>query len=526
MTVAHAAAASADADADAGFGDGLLRAILNAPIYDLVERTPLTPARGLSARLGAQVLLKREDLQAVHSFKLRGAYNRLLQLSAAERAGGVLAVSAGNHAQGVAMAARRLGVDAVIVMPATTPEIKTSAVLALGARIVLHGDSYDEAAAHGFALAASQGRQIIHPYDDPAVIAGQGTVALELLAQHGERLDAVFIPVGGGGLCAGMAAYIKAIRPEVKVIAVEPKDAACLAAALAAGRPAPLDQVGLFVDGCAVRQIGVNTFPLLREHVDAVVTVDADQVCAAIRDVFEDTRALVEPAGALAVAGMKQWAGDNAVGNTTLVAILSGANIGFDRLGYVAERAEIGERHEALLGVTIPERPGSFLDFARLVGRRAITEFNYRYRDDTRAQVYVGIRLKQAGEREALLTRLTQAGYAVIDYTDNETARQHVRHLIGGAATGRERLLRFEFPERPGALLHFLETLGGRYNISLFHYRCHGAAYGRVLAGFEVSPEQDEDFLADLGRLGFWFQEETDNPALHQFLGAGIGQPD
>ncbi|PKM07796.1 MAG: threonine ammonia-lyase, biosynthetic [Gammaproteobacteria bacterium HGW-Gammaproteobacteria-7] len=500
-----------------------LRAILTAPVYDLVEQTPLTAARGLSARLGAEVLLKREDLQPVHSFKLRGAYNRLLQLTEAERERGILAVSAGNHAQGVAMAARRLGIDALIVMPATTPAIKSRAVEALGARILLHGDSYDDAAQHGFEIARREGRRIIHPFDDRAVIAGQGTVAMELLAQHGGRLDAVFIPVGGGGLCAGMAAYIKALRPQIRVVAVEPDDAACLAAALRAGRPVPLDEVGLFVDGCAVRQIGEATFRVLKDRVDEVVTVDADQVCAAIRDVFEDTRALAEPAGALAIAGMKRWAEDNDARGATLVAILSGANIGFERLSYVAERAEIGDRHEALFGVTIPERPGSFLAFARLLGRRAITEFNYRYRDDRQAQVYVGVRLKQAAERSVLLDTLRQSGFEATDYTENETARQHVRHLIGGDCPERERLLRFEFPERPGALLHFLETLGGRYNISLFHYRSHGAAYGRVLAGFEVPQSADAAFAADLAKLGYWYQEETGNPALRQFLGMRRG---
>ncbi len=500
-------------------GEDWLRAILTAPIYDLVERTPLTPARGLSQRLAATVLLKREDLQPVHSFKLRGAANRMLALSAEERARGVLAVSAGNHAQGVALAAQRLGIDAVIVMPATTPAIKHRAVAALGVRIVLHGDSYDDAAQHGFALAQREGRIILHPFDDPAVIAGQGTVAMELLAQHGGRLDAVFVPVGGGGLCAGMAAYIKALRPEVQVIAVEPDDAACLAAALRVGRPVTLDQVGLFVDGCAVRRIGEQTFAVLRDRVDAVVTVDADRVCAAIRDIFEDTRALAEPAGALAVAGMKRWCEDRDVGGATLVAVLSGANIGFERLGHVVERAEIGERHEALFGATIPEQPGSFLAFARSLGRRAITEFNYRYRDRRQAQVYVGVRLARADARAALLAELVQAGFRAVDYTENETARQHVRHLIGGRSPSRERVFRFEFPERPGALLHFLETLGGRYNISLFHYRCHGAAYGRVLVGFEVPDAADPDFAADLGRLGYWHQEETGNPALEQFLG-------
>ncbi len=499
-----------------------LRAILTAPVYDVARRTPLEDAPRLSARIGNRVLLKREDLQPVFSFKLRGAYTRMARLDPAERARGVLAISAGNHAQGVALAARQLGVDATIVMPATTPRIKVESVAMLGARIVLHGDSYDDAAAHGRALAASEGRTLVHPYDDPLVIAGQGTVAMELLAQRHGALDAVFIPVGGGGLAAGMAVYLKALDPSIRVIAVEPDDAACLKAALAAQTPVRLEQIGLFVDGCAVRQIGEHTFPLLRAFVDEVVTVDADQVCAAIRDVFEDTRSIVEPAGALALAGLKRWATENGASERTLVAVLSGANMNFDRLGHVAERAEIGEQHEALFGVTIPERPGSFLDFCRAIGRRPVTEFNYRYHRQSAAQVYVGIALKGGGaERLAVRQALEAGGYAVADYTENEVARLHVRHLVGGPAPelSRERLFRFEFPERPGALLHFLDTLGTRWNISLFHYRNHGAAYGRVLAGFEVDVADDAAFEADLARLGFWCCEETANPALRQFVG-------
>ncbi|MCI1710578.1 MAG: threonine ammonia-lyase, biosynthetic [Chiayiivirga sp.] len=500
-----------------------LRAILTAPVYDIARRTPLEPAPRLSARLGASVLLKREDLQPVFSFKLRGAYACLAQLDAAERARGVLAVSAGNHAQGVALGARELGIDAVIVMPATTPQIKISAVEALGARIVLHGDSYDDAAAHGRVLCEREGRSLIHPYDDDAVIAGQGTVAMELLAQHRGRLDAVFIPVGGGGLCAGMAVYLKTLDPGIRVIAVEPDDAACLAAAMRAGAPVRLDQIGLFVDGCAVREIGARPFELLREYVDEVITVDADAVCAAIRDVFEDTRSIVEPAGALAVAGMKRWAGENSAAGRHLAAVLSGANMNFDRLAHVAERAAVGEQNEAIFGVTIPERPGSFLAFCRSIGRRAITEFNYRWQGGTAAQVYLAVKLKGGNaERFAIRQSLTESGYACLDYTEDEVARLHVRHLVGGAAPGlgRERLFRFEFPERPGALLQFLETLGTRWNISLFHYRNHGAAYGRVLAGFEVGFEHDAAFEADLARLGFWHCEESTNPALRQFLRA------
>ncbi len=501
-----------------------LRAILTAPVYDVARNTPLDLAPRLSSRLGATVLLKREDLQPVFSFKLRGSYVRLARLGDAERARGVLAISAGNHAQGVALGAQRLGIDAVIVMPITTPSIKIDAVRALGARIVLHGDSYDDAAAHGRALAEQEGRTLIHPYDDPDIIAGQGTVAKELLAQHEGTLDAVFIPVGGGGLCAGMAVYLKALDPSIRVIAVEPDDAACLAAALEAGRPVRLDDLGLFVDGCAVRQVGDAPFELLREYVDEVVTVTVDQVCAAIRDVFEDTRSIVEPAGALAVAGMKRWTAENDAAGMTLAAVLSGANMNFDRLGHVADRAAVGEQHEALLGVTIPERPGTFLAFCRCLGRRAITEFNYRWHGLAAAQVYVGLRLQGGNdERLAIRQALEQDGYVCADYSGDEVARLHVRHLVGGPAPGlgRERLFRFEFPERPGALLHFLETLGTRWNISLFHYRNHGAAFGRVLAGFEIDAVDDAAFERDLARLlDFQPREETANPALSQFVAA------
>ena len=497
-----------------------LRAILTAPVYEAAERTPLDPARRLSARLGENILLKREDEQPVFSFKLRGAYTRLARLSAEERSRGVLAISAGNHAQGVALGARKLGLDAVIVMPATTPAIKVSSVEALGARIVLHGDSYDEAAAHGMALLHAEGRTLIHPYDDQDVIAGQGTVAMELLADHHGKLDAVFIPVGGGGLAAGMATYLKALDPSIRVIAVEPDDAACLKAALAANQPVRLEHVGIFVDGCAVRQIGALPFELLRSRVDEVITVDADQVCAAIRDVFEDTRSIVEPAGALAVAGMKRWCAENPGSGRTLAAVLSGANMNFDRLGYVSERASVGEEREAIFGVTIPEVRGAYLDLIRTIGQRAVTEFNYRYHGARAAQIFLGVQLKNgAVERQSLAAELRAAGYGVADYTDSEVARQHVRHMIGGpTGMARERLFRFEFPERPGALLHFLETLGSRWNISLFHYRNHGAADGRVLCGFEVDATNDTAFGQDLERLGYWYQEETRHPALAQFV--------
>lgn len=499
-----------------------LRSILTAPVYDIARRTPLDAAPVLSRRLANNIWLKREDLQPVFSFKLRGAYNRMRQLDAEARARGVVAVSAGNHAQGIAFSARELGIDAVIVMPVTTPRIKIAAVEAFGARIELNGDSYSEAAAHGEGIAKRERRTLVHPFDDAAVIAGQGTVAMEILAQHRGRIDAVFVPVGGGGLCAGMAAYLKALDPAIRIVAVEPDDAACLDAALKAGRPVPLAHVGLFVDGCAVKQIGDLTFQVLRDRVDELVTVDVDQVCAAIRDVFEDTRSIVEPAGALALAGMKKWIATNGAHGRELVAILSGANMNFDRLGHVTERAEIGEQHEALFGVTIPEKAGSFLEFCRTIGRRPVSEFNYRYRESGTAQVFVGIQLAGGvAERRAIRDMLNSAGYAVADYTQNEVARLHVRHMVGGAAPGgaRERLFRFEFPERPGALLHFLETLGTRWNITLFHYRNRGAAYGRVLAGFNVGVGQDAAFLADLARLGFWYSDETENRALHQFLG-------
>ncbi|MEL6317637.1 MAG: threonine ammonia-lyase, biosynthetic, partial [Pseudomonadota bacterium] len=427
----------------------------------------------------------------------------------------------GNHAQGVALGARHLGLDAVIVMPVTTPAIKIAAVESLGARIELFGDGYSDAARRGAEIAEAEGRVMVHPFDDPATIAGQGTVALELMAQHRGRLDAIFVPVGGGGLCAGVAAYLKALDPSIRVVAVEPEDAACFAAALEAGRPTPLDEVGLFVDGCAVRQVGDVTFEVMKDRVDEVVTVGVDRICAAIRDVFEETRTVVEPAGALALAGMKAWIRRTGARDQVLVTILSGANMNFDRLGHITERAEIGQNAEALLGVTIPEAPGSFLAFCRAIGKRAVTEFNYRHRDDARAQIFVGVQLKGGEtERVEILEGLRAAGYPVQDYTENEVARLHVRHMVGGGGgSGAERLYRFEFPERPGALLDFLETLGTRWDISLFHYRNRAAAYGRVLAGFAVAPGQEDALLADIRKLGFWFREETENAALRQFLG-------
>jgi threonine dehydratase len=498
-----------------------LRAILTSRVYDVAIESPLTHAKRLSARLQHRVLLKREDLQPVFSFKLRGAYNKMAALSEAERARGVLAVSAGNHAQGVALAARELKCAAVIVMPSTTPSIKVDAVLALGADVVLEGDGYDAAAAVGKRLAADRGLTFIHPFDDPLVIAGQGTVAMELLRQHAAPIDAVFIPVGGGGLAAGMAAYIKALRPEIKVIGVEPDDAACLKAALDARAPTTLDHVGLFVDGVAVKRIGDYTFAVLQAHIDDMVLVGTDEICAAIKDVFDDTRVMLEPAGALAVAGLKRYAANLAPG-ATLCAVTSGANVNFDRLRHVAERAEIGESSEAVFGVSIPETPGSFLQFCRALGPRSITEFNYRYAPGGPAQIFVGLALRRgAAERRDIATQLSAAGYQVNDYTDNELAKLHVRHLVGGRApvAGIERVYRFEFPERPGALLRFLETLGARWNITLFHYRSHGAAYGRVFAGIEMRESSELTALeADLRSIGYECVDETHNPVVAQFL--------
>ncbi len=500
--------------------------ILRARVYDVAIESPLTPADLLSRRLGNQVFLKREDLQPVFSFKLRGAYNKLSSLDRPTLDRGVIAASAGNHAQGVALGASRLGAQATIVMPRTTPPIKVQAVRNLGARAILHGDSYDEAYAHAMELVAEKGLTFIHPFDDPDVIAGQGTIGMEILRQHPEPPHAIFVPVGGGGLIAGVAAYVKYVRPEVRVIGVEPEDAPTLHHALAAGRPVELEQVGLFADGVAVRVIGKETFRVARKTVDEVVLVSTDEICAAIKDIFDDTRGIAEPAGALAVAGMKRYVEERGLAGKHLIAIESGANINFDRLRHVAERAELGERREALLAVEIPERPGSFLGFCRTLGRRQITEFNYRYSDAGRAQVFVGVELGGGDEeRRETIERLEQKGFGVVDMTDNETAKLHIRFMVGGHARGvaEEMLIRFEFPERPGALLSFLSGLGKRWNISLFHYRNHGAAYGRVLMGIQVAPAERPAFLRLLDGLGYRYWEETDNPAYRIFAGASAG---
>jgi len=502
--------------------DNYLKKILNSRVYDVAIESPLDYARTLSTRLDNHIWLKREDLQPVFSFKLRGAYNKIAGLSDAECANGIIAASAGNHAQGVALAARHRKLKSLIVMPRTTPGIKVSAVQALGGKTLLHGDTYDEAYTHALTLAEERGMVFIHPYDDPEVIAGQGTIAMELLQQHRDPLNAVFVPVGGGGLVAGVAAYLKALRPDIKVIGVEPDDAPSLYEALRRKRRVVLDQVGIFADGVAVRQVGKEPWRIARRHVDEVILVSTDEICAATKDIFDDTRAMVEPAGALAVAAIKKYVERDGVHGETLVAINSGANINFDRLRHVAERAELGERREALLAVTIPEKPGSFLRFCKTLGKRGITEFNYRYADASAAQVFAGVQLSGGDEeREEIIGRLRAEDYPVVDMTDNEMAKTHIRFMVGGHAHGvaNEVLYRFEFPERPGALLKFLSSMAKGWNISLFHYRNHGAAYGRVLVGMQVPGEDKQRFRAFLDELGYTYFEEQDNPAYSLFLG-------
>ncbi|WP_435634669.1 threonine ammonia-lyase, biosynthetic [Pseudomonas solani] len=501
---------------------GYVQKILRAPVYDVAIQTPLQPAPRLSQRLGNAVLLKREDLQPVFSFKIRGAYNRVSQLSAEQRARGVIAASAGNHAQGLALAARQLGIEATIVMPRTTPELKVQGVLARGGKAVLHGDAFPEALAHALRLAEEQGLTFVPPYDDPDVIAGQGTVAMEILRQQPGELDAIFVPVGGGSLIAGIAAYVKYLRPEVKVIGVEPEDSNCLQAAMAAGERVVLEQVGLFADGVAVAQIGAHNFEVCRQYVDEVLTVSADEICAAIKDIYDDTRSITEPAGALAVAGIKTYVARERCEGRTLVAIDSGANVNFDRLRHVAERAELGEQREAIIAVTIPERPGSFRAFCEALGRRQITEFNYRFHSEAEAHIFVGVQTHPENDpRDALVSGLQAQGFPVLDLTDNELAKLHIRHMVGGRADGalHERLLRFEFPERPGALLNFLNQLGGRWNISLFHYRNHGAADGRVLAGLQVPDHELHLLPGALDAIGYPWWDESDNPAYRLFVG-------
>jgi len=496
--------------------------IANAAVYDVATRTPLELAANLSARLGNNILMKREDLQPVFSFKLRGAYNKIAGLNDEELGHGVICSSAGNHAQGVALAARRRGVRAVIVMPITTPSIKTEAVAALGGEIVLHGDNYDDAYAHARELAEQEDLVFIHPFDDPAVIAGQGTIGKEILEQAEEDIDAVFVPIGGGGLIAGIAAWIKQTQPDIHIIGVEPDDSAAMKESFDAGEPVVLDHVGIFADGVAVRRVGDETFRLCQELVDEIITVDTDQACAAIRDIFEDTRSIVEPAGGLAVAGAKKYIAENGLHDRTFVTISCGANVNFDRLRHIAERAAVGELTEMILAAEIPEQPGSFKHFCETIGRRGITEFNYRYVDQNKAHIFVGVQLsKGMDERIELLEKLRGAGFPVEDLSDNEMAKLHVRHMVGGRSTGirNERLFRFEFPERPGALLDFLDAIGTDWNISLFHYRNHGSDYGRILAGIDVPPDETDELETHLQELGYPYWEESDNPAYKIFLG-------
>jgi threonine dehydratase len=499
----------------------LLHDVLTSRVYDVARETPLDAAPRLSARLGNEVLFKREDLQPIFSFKLRGAYNRIAHLTDKERARGIIAASAGNHAQGVAFSARQLSLRAVIVMPQTTPQIKVDAVGAMGAEVVLAGDSYADAKAHCDAIVAETGMTFIHPFDDPLVIAGQGTIGAEILRHSQDRLSAVFVPVGGGGLIAGIAGYIKALRPDVQIIGVEPFEADAMYRSIAVGRRVQLDHVGIFADGVAVREVGERTFPIVQQTVDEIVRVTNDEICAAIKDVFDDARAVMEPAGALAIAGLKSWVERQGARNQSLVAVLSGANINFDRLRFVAERAEVGEAREALLAVTIPERPGAFREFCSTIGRRTVTEFNYRLSGRQQAHIFVGFATRSRQDGTALASQLKAAGYETVDLTDNEMAKLHVRHMVGGHApeVRHERLCRFEFPERPGALAQFLEKLGGRWNISLFHYRNHGSDFGRVLAGFEVDDGDLAAFRAFLDDLGYPYTPEHENTAYRFFLG-------
>ena len=497
-----------------------LERIRAARVYDVASKSPLELAGNLSARLGNRVLMKREDLQPVFSFKLRGAYNKIAGLDDAALGGGVICSSAGNHAQGVALAAKKRGVRAVIVMPVTTPSIKVDAVRTLGGDVVLAGDTYDDAYAEAMRRASAESLTFIHPFDDPAVIAGQGTIGREILEQAND-IDAVFVPIGGGGLIGGIAAWIKQRQPAIRIIGVEPEDSAAMQQSLAAGEPITLAHVGIFADGVAVRRVGDETFRLCREFVDEVITVDTDQCCAAIRDIFEDTRSIVEPAGGLAVAGAKHYVHERGIRDQTLVTISCGANVNFDRLRHIAERAAVGDSAEMLLAAEIPERPGSFRRFCEVLGRRAVTEFNYRYADSERAHVFAGVQLKDGdGERTALLEAFRQQGFPVLDLTDNEMAKLHVRHMVGGRSpqVRNERLFRFEFPERPGALLDFLDAIGTDWNITLFHYRNHGSDYGRVLAGIDVPADETDELERHLAKLGYVHSEESDNPAYTMFL--------
>ena len=504
-----------------------LKRILTARVYDVAIESALEAAPLLSARLGAKVLLKREDLQPVFSFKLRGAYNRMAHLSPQERARGVIAASAGNHAQGVALAAQALGCRALIVMPVTTPEVKIEAVRRRGSEVILSGDSYSDAYAHAITLQAQQGLTFVHPFDDPDVIAGQGTIGMELLRQHPGPCDAIFIAIGGGGLAAGVATFVKQLRPEIRIIGVQTEDSDAMAQSIAAGKVVVLEDVGLFSDGTAVKRVGNETLRLCSAYLDEIIRVDSDAVCAAIKDVFQDTRSILEPAGALAIAGMKAWVErERAARNPALdrdpvlIAIACGANMNFDRLRFVAERAEVGEHREAVYAVTIPEEPGSFRRFCRTLGHHLITEFNYRIADAERAHVFVGVSVASREQAATIAQGFEAQGFATLDLSDDELAKLHLRHLVGGRSplAGDERLYRFEFPERPGALLRFLEAMNPSWNISLFHYRNHGSDFGRVLVGMQVPPAEASAFDAFLRTVGYPYADESANPAYRLFL--------
>jgi threonine dehydratase len=499
-----------------------LRRILTARVYDVAQETPLEPARGLSRRLGNRVLLKREDMQPVFSFKLRGAYNKMAHLDAAALAKGVIAASAGNHAQGVALSAKRMGCRAVIVMPVTTPSVKVEAVKALGGEVVLAGDSYSDAYQHALTLQQQQGLTFVHPFDDPDVIAGQGTIAMELLQQFQEPIDVVFVAIGGGGLISGVATYLKQVAPNTRVIGVQMTDSDAMDQSIKAGERVMLSEVGLFSDGTAVKQVGEPTFRLCQKYVDEIVLVDTDAVCAAIKDVFEDSRAILEPAGALAIAGMKAWVARESVRDKTLIAIACGANMNFDRLRFVSERAEIGEQREAVFAVTIPEERGSFKRFCETIGNRNVTEFNYRIADAKAAHIYVGVQVASRQEGGGLADAFEAAGFKTLDLTDDELAKLHLRHMVGGrsALANKERLFRFEFPERPGALMRFLSSMHPDWNISLFHYRNHGADYGRILVGIQVPDQNEAGLQAFLKQLGYPHWEETQHPGYRMFLSA------
>lgn len=500
-------------------GADYLKATLCSAVYDVAQVTPLEKMDKLSARLNNQIFVKREDRQLVHSFKIRGAQAMIASLSPEERQCGVIAASAGNHAQGVAFSASKLGIKSLIVMPLTTADIKVEAVKGFGGEVLLYGANFDEAKAKALELAKEQRRIFIPPFDHPLVIAGQGSIAMELLQQNA-KLDRIFVPVGGGGLAAGVAVLIKQIMPSIKVIAVEPEDAACLKAALDASHPVDLNRVGLFAEGVAVKRIGDETFRLCQQYIDDIITVDSDEICAAVKDLFDDVRAIAEPSGAVALAGLKKYVEKHNIQGENLAHILSGANLNFHNLRYVSERCELGEKREVLIAVTIPEKKGSFLKFCQILGGRSVTEFNYRYHDEESACIFVGVKITKNSEKDDIMQQLTSAGYPVVDLTDDEMAKLHVRYMIGGKPCQpiQEQVYSFEFPESQGALLKFLQTLGTNWNISMFHYRSHGTDYGRVLAAFEIDQTNSHDFGKHLTELGYGFHNETENPSLKLFL--------